>query len=139
MASNPKETFVVPKPKEEVPYFNFAPLQNALKKLNEQSSAFEKASENVSVDFGRTQELNAILKDMERALLRDQGLPKRPWFKHFIYAPGLYTGYDVKTLPGVREAIEQRNFGMVNEQIEILAEVLLNFSSKIESAVNLME
>jgi N-acetylated-alpha-linked acidic dipeptidase len=138
LASNPKKTFIVPQPKEEVPYFDFAPLQNALNELKEQSSAFEKASENVSMDFSKAQELNAILKDMERALLRDQGLPKRPWFKHYIYAPGLYTGYGVKTLPGVREAIEQRNFGTVNEQIEILAEVLLNFSSKIDSAVNLM-
>jgi N-acetylated-alpha-linked acidic dipeptidase len=139
LASNPKETFIVPEPKEEVPYFNFAPLHNALKELNHQSSAYEEASKDVMKDFNNTEELNAILKDMERSLLRDHGLPQRPWFKHHIYAPGSYTGYDVKTLPGVREAIEQRNFEEVNEQIEILAEVLMHFSAKIESAVNLME
>jgi len=139
LASNPKETFIVPEPKENVPFFNFAPLQNALKELNNQSSAFEKAYGNIMKNFENAEELNAVLKDMERSLLRDHGLPQRPWFKHHIYAPGSYTGYDVKTLPGVREAMEQRDFEEVNEQIEILADVLMSFSTQIESAVDLMK
>lgn len=60
------------------------------------------------------------------------GLPKRPWFKHFIYAPGFYTGYGVKTLPGIREAIEQREFDQVDQQIRNTAEVLNTFSGEIE-------
>ncbi len=139
LASNPNETYIIPKPKENVPYFNFAPLENALKELNNQASAFEKAAGIFDKTSQNTIELNALLKDMERSLTRDHGLPRRPWFKHHIYAPGFYTGYGVKTLPGVREAIEQRNFEEVNEQIEILAEVLMLFSANIEKAVGFME
>lgn len=139
LASNPNETYIIPKPKENVPYFNFAPLENALKELNNQASAFEKAAGIFDKTSQNTIELNALLKDMERSLIRDHGLPRRPWFKHHIYAPGFYTGYGVKTLPGVREAIEQRNFEEVNEQIEILAEVLMLFSANIEKAVGFME
>ncbi len=54
--------------------------------------------------------LNRMLYHAEQELLLDQGLPLRPWYKHVLYAPGLYTGYSVKTLPGIRESIEQRNF-----------------------------
>jgi N-acetylated-alpha-linked acidic dipeptidase len=139
LASNPNETYIIPKPKEKVPYFNFSPLQNALKELNNQASSFEKAAGIFDNTSQNTEELNALLKDMERSLIRDHGLPRRPWFKHHVYAPGLYTGYGVKTLPGVREAIEQRNFEEVNEQIEILEEVLLLFSANIEKAVSIME
>ena len=139
LASNPQETFVVPKPTENVPYFDFAPLQNALVELKKQSTAFEKAIDSIAMPIQHAAELNAIMKDMERSLLIDHGLPNRPWYRHQIYAPGFYTGYGVKTLPGVREAIEQRNFDVVNSQIEIVAKVMLNFSAKIENAVNLIK
>ena len=54
----------------------------------------------------------------------DGGLPKRPWYRHTIYAPGYYTGYGVKTLPGIREAIEQRNWKEAQEQIEIVSKAI---------------
>lgn len=57
-------------------------------------------------------------------MTRDDGLPRRSWFKHHIYAPGFYTGYGVKTLPGVREAIEERQWAEADEEIAILASVL---------------
>ena len=139
LAANPKEMYIIPQPRENVPYFNFSPLQNALSELKKQASAFEQASDTSVKNLENTRELNQLLKDMERALTRDHGLPRRSWFKHHIYAPGFYTGYGVKTLPGVREAIEQRNFKEVNEQIEILEEVLLLFSAKIEKAVSIMK
>ena len=60
----------------------------------------------------------------EQSLTRSEGLPRRPWFRHQIYAPGFYTGYGVKTLPGVREAIEQKNWTEGNQQIEIEAKVI---------------
>ncbi|MFT7036367.1 MAG: N-acetylated-alpha-linked acidic dipeptidase [Cyclobacteriaceae bacterium] len=138
LASNPTDNFIIPEAKKEVPFFNFAPLQNAINELNTQATAFEKAS-GKTVTNQNTAELNALLKDMERSLTRDHGLPKRPWFKHHIYAPGFYTGYGVKTLPGVREAIEQREYQEVNKQIEILGNVLMGFSRNIEKAINLLE
>lgn len=138
LVANPNEINVIPQPREGVPYFNFTPLQNAMSELKKQASAFEKASVGNIKNLKNINELNQLLKDMERTLTRGQGLPRRPWYKHHIYAPGFYTGYGVKTLPGVREAIEQRDFEEVNEQIEILGEVLVLFSQKIEKAVALM-
>ena len=81
--------------------------------------------------------VNAKLKDLEKALLSDSGLPRRPWFKHQIYAPGFYTGYGVKTLPGVREAIEQKNFEEAQEQIEKLAKTFITFKSKLDELVKM--
>ena len=67
-----------------------------------------------------------------------QGLPRRPWFKHQIYAPGFYTGYGVKTLPGAREAIEQRAWREAEEQIELLAQTLTGFAAQIDRATALL-
>ena len=139
LAANPKETFIVPKPKGDVPYLNFAPLENAMTELKKQSQAFEEASKAYDRNSKKDVELNHILMGMEQLLLRDGGLPKRPWFKNQIYAPGFYTGYGVKTLPGVREAIEQRDFKQTNAEIEIVADVLNRFSKAIAQATNVMK
>jgi N-acetylated-alpha-linked acidic dipeptidase len=66
-------------------------------------------------------------------------LPRRPWYQHTIYAPGFYTGYGVKTLPGVREAIEQREWKEAQEQIEILAGTLQAYTAKLNEAIKLLE
>ena len=71
-------------------------------------------------------------------MTRDEGLPGRPWFRHYIYAPGYYTGYGVKTLPGVREAIEQREWEEVETQVNLLAEVLNEVALAIDYATNSM-
>ena len=139
LVANPNEVFIAPKPKADVPYLNFAPLENAMVNLKEQSQAFEDASKSFDKSSKKTQELNQILKSVDQVFISDAGLPRRPWFKNQIYAPGFYTGYGVKTLPGVREAIEQRNFKEANEQIEVLANVLTQFSGKIEDAVKVMK
>jgi N-acetylated-alpha-linked acidic dipeptidase len=78
--------------------------------------------------------LNALLYQSERKLLSDVGLPRREWFKHQIYAPGFYTGYGVKTLPGAREAIEQKNWVEAAEQVKVISRTLDAMSSQIESA-----
>ena len=70
----------------------------------------------------------------ERFLTSNQGLPRRDWFRHQIYAPGFYTGYGVKTLPGIREAIEQRNWKEASEQINITAKTIENFAAEIDRA-----
>jgi len=71
---------------------------------------------------------------LESHLTRPEGLPKRPWFKHHVYAPGYYTGYGVKTLPGVREAIEQKKWSEANEQAVILAKVLDGYTAALDRA-----
>ncbi len=75
----------------------------------------------------------------ERAMLNAGGLPRRPWFKHQIYAPGFYTGYGVKTLPAVREAIEQRNWQEAAAQISVVARTLNNVAAEIDRAAALVK
>ncbi len=75
----------------------------------------------------------------ERDLTSKNGLPKRPWYVHQIYAPGLYTGYGVKTLPGIREAIEQRNWSEAETQIGITAQLIENYSADIDKASNILK
>jgi N-acetylated-alpha-linked acidic dipeptidase len=67
-------------------------------------------------------------------LTLNDGLPNRPWFRNQIYAPGFYTGYGVKTLPAVRESIEQKEWKQADEQIVRVGKVLENAGEAIEGA-----
>jgi N-acetylated-alpha-linked acidic dipeptidase len=78
--------------------------------------------------------VNQKLMESERRLTDDAGLPRRPWYKHMIYAPGVYTGYGVKTMPGVREAIEQKRWPEADAEIVRVAKVLENESGLIDAA-----
>lgn len=131
---DPKETYVMPAAKESVPFLNFAPLQNAVAKLTESARAFQVASKGKQINAARQAELDRLLYLSERSLTRDQGLPRRDWFRHQIYAPGFYTGYGVKTLPGIREAIEQRNWTEAEEQIRLAAATIERFAAEIDKA-----
>ncbi len=131
LAADPTESFVIPKPKEEVPYLNFAPLQNGLDHIESLAGKYSTA-EAVKLPPTERERLNDLFIDLERQLTREEGLPRRPWFVHHVYAPGYYTGYGVKTLPGVREAIEQRNFTEAQQQIDRLGEVLATYAEHIE-------
>jgi N-acetylated-alpha-linked acidic dipeptidase len=134
---DPTETFVVPAPKDDVPFLNFAPLQNAMAKLNESVKKYQKASSGKPLSVQSQQSLDQILFKTERTLTRNDGLPRRDWFKHQIYAPGFYTGYGVKTLPGIREAIEQRDWKEANDQIVIVSKVIETFADEIDKATKL--
>ena len=87
----------------------------------------------------RAKAVNARLMEAERALLLPEGLPGRPWFKHQIYAPGVYTGYGVKTLPGVREAIELKQWVEAEREIARLAGVLEKEARVIAAAAEALE
>ncbi len=128
---DPTETFIVPAEKSSVPFVNFAPLQNSLARLNESVKNYQNAAMGKTVSSSA---LDVALYRTERALTRTAGLPRRDWFRHQIYAPGFYTGYGVKTLPGIREAIEQRNWKEAEEQIVILAAAIDRVASDIDKA-----
>ena len=83
--------------------------------------------------------INTKLLQSERKLTSADGLPGRPWFKHMVYAPGYYTGYGVKTIPGVREAIEQKKWKEADEQIGRVAQVLQDEAGLIDSAARELE
>jgi len=113
-----------PKPKDEVPYLDFSLVQNAL-------TALQKATDTLYAKWKKmfnennVDAFNKALYHAEQQLLLPNGLPRRNWYRHSIYAPGYYTGYGVKTMPGIREAIEQRNWKEAQEQI-ILAAAAIN-------------
>jgi N-acetylated-alpha-linked acidic dipeptidase len=133
---DPTEKFIVPRTKDDVPALDFMPLQNALVKLQTSAENYQRVSKNKTISASAQKTLDEILMKTERALIRPNGLPRRQWFKHQIYAPGFYTGYGVKTLPSVREAIEQRNWTEAREQISIVSKIIENFVSEIDKATN---
>jgi N-acetylated-alpha-linked acidic dipeptidase len=132
LALDPTRILGPPKRKPEVPYFNFAPLKNALTELKVAASGY---ASRVQGGASATAQENNLLYTSERELTRDDGLPGRPWFTHHIYAPGFYTGYGVKTIPGVREAIEQRQYELVAAEIEVAAEVIRAMAVRVRQLV----
>lgn len=83
-------------------------------------------------------EVNAILFRTERSMTLPQGLPNRDWYKHRIYAPGTYTGYAVKTLPGLREAVEGGRAEEAGQQAQQVAEVLHALDLQVQDATRLL-
>jgi N-acetylated-alpha-linked acidic dipeptidase len=104
--------------KPEVPYIDFSPLENAVSNLNKAADSLSVVFKNNNLSEKQKDSINQKLYRAEQVLLLDQGLPLRPWYKHVLYAPGYYTGYAVKTLPGIRESIEQRNFTQAETEIK---------------------
>jgi len=138
--NDPRRPTVAP-PKEAVPPFlNFAPLDNGLAALQRTTEQYDKmlaqAMENGGAALARAalKDANDKLVAVERALTLNEGLPGRPWFKHQIYAPGFYTGYGVKTLPAVRESIEQKDWKLADEEIGKVGKVLENAGEAIQGA-----
>ncbi len=128
-------------PREEVPpYLNFAPLDNAADALTQASAEYRKALDAASANGGGAlasaslAEVNQMLIDNEQQLTLEKGLPGRPWYKHYIDAPGQYTGYAAKTLPAVREAIELKRWKEADEEIVVTAKVLETEAAHIRTA-----
>jgi N-acetylated-alpha-linked acidic dipeptidase len=113
--ADPKKVSVPPPVEPLPPYLNFAPLDQASDDLMAAAADYEK----VFAAHGATGNgaVNLDLMKTEQALTDPTGLPNRPWFQNMVYAPGFYTGYGVKTLPAVREAIEQKEWNIVDAQI----------------------
>jgi N-acetylated-alpha-linked acidic dipeptidase len=137
--SDPTQTYFPPSAEPAVPFINFAPLQNSLMRLQDSVRGYSMAVSSLAssgrlpaADVQRS--LDAILMRTERAMTVEEGLPRRPWFKHQIYAPGFYTGYGVKTLPGIREAIEQKNWSEAASEVTVVAGTLDQVSAQIDRA-----
>ena len=135
-AADPTEKYFPPATKEPVPYLNFANLQNAVTTLQKEAEVYASLVSDASTAKATLSinGANKILYQAEQKLTYEPGLPQRPWFRHTIYAPGFYTGYGVKTLPGIREAIEQYKWKEAQEQIEIVARAIENYTQEIRSA-----
>ncbi|MCW3119241.1 MAG: protease-associated domain protein, partial [Chitinophagaceae bacterium] len=124
---------------EEVPYLNFSSLENELMLLKAASEEFRKLySKATGLPAEKRNQLNMILYKAERNLTQPNGLPRRNWYRHQIYAPGYYTGYGVKTLPGIREGIEERNWKEAQDNIEIVAKTLQGYTQQVQAANKLL-
>lgn len=133
--ADPREVSIPPAREDLPPFLDFAPVENALATLDRACQRYDKAAAKVELPVPEiVKQVNALLLKAERALTIEDGLPNRPWFKHQIYAPGAYTGYGVKTLPAVREAIELKHWKEANDQIPRVAAALEAEATILESA-----
>ena len=135
---DPTQKFVMPIPKVPVPFLNFAPLQNAVARLTVSAKEFQKTSVGKTISPDARRQLDLALMNTERSMT-GSGLPRRDWFRHEIYAPGFYTGYGVKTLPGIREAIEQRNWKEASDEISVVARTIENAADAIDRAAQTLK
>jgi N-acetylated-alpha-linked acidic dipeptidase len=142
---DPRRPTVAPAREEVPPHLNFAPMQNAVDSLRRSAKHYQealaKAQANLGEDFmaAKLSALNRELIESERRLTNADGLPRRPWYKHLIYAPGVYSGYGVKTVPGVREGIEQKRYAEAESEVVRVAKALEDESALIDSAAKQLE
>jgi N-acetylated-alpha-linked acidic dipeptidase len=143
LASDPARPLGAPAVESEVPFLDFAPLDNASAHLKRAARAYdeayaEAAAKGFALNAAREQQLDDTLRALEQTLASDQGLPGRPWFRHLIYAPGVYTGYGAKTMPGVREAIEDHRFDEATQYVQLTARALEHYAERVEAATALL-
>ena len=120
--------------KQKCLFLNFGSLQNAVAALEKATNSLNDAITKADIPAAKREAMNQKLYKAEQTLLTKEGLPRRGWYRHAIYAPGFYTGYGVKTLPGIREAIEQRDFKEAQEQIEVAAGAINQLAAYLNDA-----
>ena len=140
LAKDPKKGFQSPKPKDVVPYLNFSELENKMAELKTQAEEFQKLyASGTQLSAEKQKALNQVLFQVERSLINEKGLPRRSWYKHQIYAPGFYTGYGVKTLPGIREGIEERNWKEAQDNISVVAKTIEAYTNEVKEATTIVK
>jgi N-acetylated-alpha-linked acidic dipeptidase len=143
--NDPRRPLVPPAREEPPPFLNLAPLQNGATRLATAATRFEQAYAALMKDGGKsldsagTAQLNALLFRAERALAAGEGLPRRLWYRQLLAAPGWYTGYAPKIMPGVREAIEAKRWAEAEAQAAVLGRALEAEAAELEQASDVME
>jgi N-acetylated-alpha-linked acidic dipeptidase len=141
--ADPTRPVAPPARDSDVPAIDLAPLDQAAKKLAQSAQAYhvayaKRAAAGLTMPAAQLQQVNALMARMEQALTDADGLPGRAWFKHMIYAPGMLTGYGVKTVPGVREAIEGRRWNEADRYAAITAHVLDGYRAQLDRLTALL-
>jgi len=140
---DPRRPMRAPQAEAVPPAINFAPLENAVDGLVRAAGRYKKALASAGPRLSAHPEVvravNARLIQSERQMTDPGGLPRRPWYTHLLYAPGYYTGYSVKTLPGVREAIEQKHYDEAESEVVRIARALDRESALIIAAAGDLE
>jgi N-acetylated-alpha-linked acidic dipeptidase len=136
LTADPTKPSGAPTAFEPVPALDFAPMDAAVDKLKASAKAYDDAlaKNGASLSGDRLAHLQGLMLDLDQTLAPDVGLPGRPWFKNVIYAPGTLTGYGAKTLPAIREGIEQQRFADAVAYIKITADALNAYSARLDQA-----
>src|SRR5690606_937275 len=144
LAADPEKPYYAPQKESQVPFINFTPMENAVEQLTEITSRYDNLIRTAlknpeQLTKSRTKSLNDLIQSIEQNLTDPKGLPRRPWYRHRIYAPGYYTGYGVKTLPAIREAIEERNWEEATSEIVLTADAITRYKEEIAELVGILE
>ncbi|MFZ2983380.1 MAG: transferrin receptor-like dimerization domain-containing protein, partial [Sphingobium sp.] len=136
LSSDPRKPVTPPRADPTTPFVELAPLANGVETLKKSAAAFDAAyaAQGAKLTPAARTKLNAMLQNIDQLLLSERGLPMRPWYKNLIYAPGRFTGYGAKTLPGVREAIEERRFDDANLYAKLTGEALTAYAVRLDAA-----
>ena len=144
LVADPARPIAPPERDSDMPRIDLAPLDLAAKQLHQSAQAFEaayaaRAADGFKLMPAQQRAIDTAMARMEQALTDPDGLPTRGWFKHMIYAPGMLTGYGVKTVPGVREAIESRRWDEAGNYATITARVLDGYRAQLDRLTALLE
>ncbi len=136
LTADPTKTSAPPTALAQVPVIDFAPLDTAAAKLSAAAKTYDEAlaKNGAALSAERRAKLLALMLTIDQTLTNEAGLPGRPWYKHMIYAPGRQTGYGVKTLPGVREALEEERWDEARLYIGITAKALEAYAARLDAA-----
>ncbi|HVV65157.1 MAG TPA: transferrin receptor-like dimerization domain-containing protein [Rhizomicrobium sp.] len=136
LAADPTKTSGVPTALKAVPTIDLAPLEAAVTRLKASAKAYDDAlaANGASLSSDAAERLRDLMLTIDQTLTMDVGLPERPWYRNLVYAPGRFTGYGAKTLPGVREAIEDERFADADKYSKLTAQALNAYSDRLDRA-----
>jgi N-acetylated-alpha-linked acidic dipeptidase len=143
--ADPTKTSVPPPHENVPPFMNFAPLKNGVEAIKKSAERYQAALANAQKDGAKDipssdlAAVNSSLMTIQRTFLTQLGLPRRPWFKHAIYAPGAYTGYGAKPMAAVREYMDEKKWAEADAQVPALGKVLQDVAVAIDSATDQLE
>ncbi|HEY1891244.1 MAG TPA: transferrin receptor-like dimerization domain-containing protein [Steroidobacteraceae bacterium] len=143
LAADPARPPVAPERLSDVPSIDLAPLDQAARRLQQSAAAYETAyatrvATGLAISPRQLRKINTLMGTMEQRLLDEAGLPGRPWYRNMMQAPGELTGYDPKTVPAVREALEGRDWGRVGQYAQVTAKVLDDYRAQLEQLTALL-
>ncbi|MGA9794502.1 MAG: transferrin receptor-like dimerization domain-containing protein [Rhizomicrobium sp.] len=141
LTADPTKTSGLPTALQPVPKFDFAPMDDAVAKLKEAAKNYDNAFANGAAKLSPDArgKLWSLMQTLPQTLAPDNGLPGRTWYKNLIYAPGRFTGYGVKTIPGIREAIEEQRWSDVAPYMKLTADALNAYSARLDQATAVLK
>jgi N-acetylated-alpha-linked acidic dipeptidase len=141
LAADPTKSSGLPTPLERVPHIEFAALEDAVDRLKRSAKAYDDAllKDASNLSSAQLARLQSLMSDIDQTLAPDVGLPGRTWYKNLIYAPGRFTGYGAKTLPGVREAIEDQRWADADRYAKITADAIDAYCDRLDKATAVLK